>query len=346
MKRTSRRRFLGVSTKVGALLAVGDALPAGDSAPVRSKAVDVDEATVCVLTDNYYDALRPDTPIASRYRASPGRSIHAEHGLSCYVRTSLGGKTSACLFDFGLDAAGVINNMGLLGIDPGEAGALALSHGHFDHYLAALQVLHANRERIRKGTPIYVGPEAFQRRFVVRPGGRGPMDLGQLRRSDLEEPGLTVVEVTRPTEIVPGAYTTAAIERVTAYEKPAPSLLVERGGKLEVDDFPGEQALFFSVRNRGLVVLSGCAHAGIVNTVRQARKASGTERLLAVMGGFHLSGARPETIEQTVADIKAMDPEYVVPMHCTGFEATSAFAAEMPERFVLNTAGTHYSFRA
>jgi 7,8-dihydropterin-6-yl-methyl-4-(beta-D-ribofuranosyl)aminobenzene 5'-phosphate synthase len=108
----------------------------------------------------------------------------------------------------------------------------------------------------------------------------------------------------------------------------------------------GEQALFFNVKGKGLVVVSGCAHAGIVNTVRQAQKVAGMDKLHAVMGGFHLINAKPEVIQNTVTDIKAMKPDHIVPAHCTGFETLVAFSKEMPDAFTLNTAGTKYTFGA
>jgi 7,8-dihydropterin-6-yl-methyl-4-(beta-D-ribofuranosyl)aminobenzene 5'-phosphate synthase len=113
------------------------------------------------------------------------------------------------------------------------------------------------------------------------------MDIGQLKKEDIEALGLKVVEVRSSTQIIPGGYFTGNIERVTAYEKVPPSLLIKRGEKPEPDDFRGEQAFFFNVKGKGLVVLSGCAHSGIVNTVKQAQKVSGIEKIHAVLGGFH-----------------------------------------------------------
>ncbi len=307
---------------------------------------EADKVTVWVLTDNYYDALRPDSAITSRYRAVPGKSIHAEHGLAYYIETVVEGRVSACMFDYGLDPVGVMNNMSLLGIDLGKAASLGLSHGHFDHYSSTIQILKANQKKISKGTPFYVGTEAFYQRFALRPGTTEAMDLGQLKREDLEALGLRVVEVTEPARLIPGAYLTGTIERVTAYEENNPNLLVKRREEPEIDDFRGEQAIFFKVKGRGLLVLSGCAHPGIVNTVKQAQKISGVKRIHAVMGGFHLIGAKPENIRQTVADMKAMKPDYVIPTYCTGFEAVSAFSKEMPAQFILNTAGTKYTFGA
>lgn len=307
---------------------------------------EVEKLTVWVLTDNFYDSLRPDSEIAKRYRVLPGKSIHAEHGLSYFIETVSNGKTTRCMFDYGLDPAGVMNNVALLGLDLGEASAFSLSHGHFDHWMASVAILKRYQSKIAGETPFYVGEEAFAHRYSLRPGTTEAMDIGQLKKEDIEALGLKVVEVKEPTQIVPGAYSTGNIERVTPYEKPPPSLLIKRGEKPEPDDFRGEQALFFKVKGKGLVVLSGCAHAGIVNTVKHSQKIAETDQLHAVLGGFHLINAKQEIIDNTVADIKALKPDHVVPTHCTGFEAITTFAREMPEQFTLNTAGTQYTFGA
>jgi 7,8-dihydropterin-6-yl-methyl-4-(beta-D-ribofuranosyl)aminobenzene 5'-phosphate synthase len=339
-----RREFLKFSMVTGALLVAGEGVKGSVMAQGTARITEVDKVTVWVLTDNYYDALRPDTKITKRYRVVPGKSIHAEHGLAFYVETVVNGKASACMFDYGLDPVGVVNNIALLGLDLGKANAFSLSHGHFDHWMGAVSILKQNQPRIAGGTPFYVGEEAFARRYSLRPGRTEPDDLGQLRKEDIEAFGLKVVEVKNPVQIIPGGYFTGNIERVTAYEKVPPSLLIKRGEKPEPDDFRGEQGLFFNVKGKGLVVLSGCAHAGIVNTVKHAQKIAGTDKIHAVMGGFHLINAKPEVIQNTVADIKAMKPDHIVPAHCTGFEAIVAFSKEMPNEFTINTAGTQYTF--
>jgi len=342
----SRREFLKYSLITGALIAAGDGVMENVMAQATAGVTEVDKLTIWVVTDNYYDANRADVKNSKRYRSVPGKSIHAEHGLSYYVETTVSGKTSACMFDYGLDPVGVMNNIALLGIDVGKANAFSLSHGHYDHYTSAVSILRQNQSRIAAGTPFYVGEEAFARRYALRPGATEPTDLGQLRKDEIEALGLKVVEVKAPLEIVPGAYFTGNIERVTAYEKVPTTFQIKRGEKLEHDTFPGEQAVFFKVKGKGLVVLSGCAHAGIVNTVRQAQKSAGTEKVHAILGGFHLINTKPELIQSTVADIKAMKPDMIVPAHCTGFEAIVAFSREMPNEFVMNTAGTQYTFAA
>jgi len=342
----SRREFLKYSVAASTLIAAGDGIMGSVMAQAAEGVTEVDKLALWVLTDNYYDTNRLDNKITKRYRSMSGKSIHAEHGLSYYAETTVSGKTSACMFDFGLDPVGVLNNIALLGIDVGKANAFSLSHGHWDHYTSAVSILRQNQSRIAAGTPFYVGEEAFAHRYALRPGATELTDLGQLKKEDIEALRLKVVEVRTPVEIVPGAYFTGNIERITAYEKVPMTFQIKRGDKIEHDTFPGEQAVFFKVKGKGLVVLSGCAHAGIVNTVKQAQKVTGTDKIHAIMGGFHLINAKPELIQNTVADIKAMKPDYIVPTHCTGFEAIVVFSREMPNEFVLNTSGTQYTFTA
>jgi 7,8-dihydropterin-6-yl-methyl-4-(beta-D-ribofuranosyl)aminobenzene 5'-phosphate synthase len=311
-----------------------------------TKTGQVDTVRIWTLTDNYYDALRPDSEVAKRYRVTPGESMHAEHGLAYFVETVVDGQTSACVFDFGLDPLGVLNNARLLKIDLRRADAFVLSHGHFDHWTGAIEILKQNAGPMSRETRFYVGEEAFLRRYSRRTDTDELMDLGQLNRQVIRESGVSVTEVKTPTPIIPGCSCTGKIERVTAYERVPPSLLVERNGQIQPDDFRGEQALFFDVRGKGLVVLSGCAHAGIVNTIRQCQRVSGNKKVHAVLGGFHLINAKPEIIQNTVTDIKDIGPDFIAPAHCTGFEAIVAFSQDMPEAFILSTAGTHYTFSA
>lgn len=308
------------------------------------KIMEVDKVVITIITDNYYDALRPDAPVTQRFRTQPGKWMHAEHGLSFYVQTVAGDKTGNFMFDYGLDAQGVKRNMEVLGLDMGKVGAFGLSHGHFDHWGGFTELVAMNKGRIKKGTPLYLGQEAFEKRYSLRPGANDRLDIGQLKKAYIEALGIRVVEVKTPTEVTPGGYFSGNIDQVTEYEKVPPVLLVQRGNSVVVDSFVGEQAMMFNLKGKGLVVLSGCAHRGIVNAVKTVQKISGVEKVHAVLGGFHLVNAKPEIINKTIADIKTINPAYIVPAHCTGFEATQAFAKEMPQQFILNTAGTKYTF--
>jgi 7,8-dihydropterin-6-yl-methyl-4-(beta-D-ribofuranosyl)aminobenzene 5'-phosphate synthase len=308
---------------------------------MRTEFSAVDRLVLTIITDNYYDALRPDPPVGTRFRASPGASIHAEHGFSCHLETVVNGESRFFMFDYGLDPAGIMNNLELLGIDAGKVDAFGLSHGHFDHFSGLLPIL----KRARPGTPLYVGEGTFAHRYSRRPGSDELIDLGCLDREALERlDSAEMVEGREFVEVIPGCYLIGAIARVTDYEQGSASLLMQRENAFEQDHFTGEQAILCNVKEKGLVILSGCAHRGIVNTVRHAQSVSGIEKVHAVIGGFHLINAAPEIIEKTVSDIKAIAPDYVIPAHCTGFEAITLLAHAMPDQFILNTAGTRYEF--
>jgi 7,8-dihydropterin-6-yl-methyl-4-(beta-D-ribofuranosyl)aminobenzene 5'-phosphate synthase len=314
----------------------------------RLKTVKVtDRLVVTVITDNYYDALRPDTKVSTPFRSKPGSVIHAEHGLSYHVQTEVEGVSSSLLFDYGMDPMGMTHNMEVLGIDVSKISAMALSHGHFDHWGGLMGFLRKYGNRIPHNTPFFVGEEAFAHRFALRPSDKEPIDIGALQRNKIEKSGIVeIIEVKEPREIISGGYLTGRVPRVTEYETGNPNLLIKRGNRLEQDLFEGELAIAFVVKKLGLVILSGCAHIGIINIIKHAIHMTGISKIHAIIGGFHLVNAQPGLVNRYIEDIKGFAPDYIVPTHCTGFEAVMRFAKEMPEQFILNTAGTSYTFAA
>lgn len=305
----------------------------------------VDKMLLTIVIDNYYDTVRKDAPIGKTYRTTPGQAIYAEHGLSCVVETVMEDASHMFMFDYGASGEGLLNNFKVLGIDASALQAFTLSHGHFDHWGGLIPFLTTYEDQIKSGTPLYVGEETFINRFSLRPSGSDLNDLGYLDREAIESLGkIDIIDVKDPVEIIPGAWLTGTIERTTSYEKVPASLLIMREKSIEQDDFRGEQSVICNIREKGLVVISGCAHAGIINTVRHAQKITGIDKIYAVVGGFHLVNTEPEIIRQTIADMREIAPDYIIPMHCTGFEAMTAFKDAMPDQFILNTAGTRYSF--
>jgi 7,8-dihydropterin-6-yl-methyl-4-(beta-D-ribofuranosyl)aminobenzene 5'-phosphate synthase len=134
---------------------------------------------------------------------------------------------------------------------------------------------------------------------------------------------------------------TGEVERTTTFEKGLPNALVERDGKMEPDTIPEDQSIVINLKGKGLVIISGCAHAGIVNTIRYAQQMSGISNVHAVLGGFHLTGAPFEPIiEQTLDELIMVAPEIIVPMHCTGWKAIQRFSEVFPAAFVLNSVGS------
>lgn len=341
LKEMNRREFLKASAITSSLLISGDFF--GDRTRLAYGSVKIPEAeriTITILDDNYYDFFRPDSKVAKRYQGN----MYAEAGLGFHIETVVDGRSHSLLFDFGRTFDALSRNINTLKIDFDKLEVLALSHGHRDHFGALVELLKSRREKIPKGIPLYVGEEAF----AARGSGERPDDVSvrhRLKKEDIEGLGFVkIVEIKDPTQIVSGAYLTGNIGTVTDYEKGTPGAFVKRGDNFEQDNFIGEQSLVLNAKGKGLVVLTGCAHVGVVNTVKHAQEITGVRKVHAVMGGFHLTEAKEELIRRTVADIKAMAPDYVIPMHCTGFEATGVFAKEMPDQFVLNTVGTRYIF--
>ena len=343
----SRRQFLEFSAATGAFALASSQGPLW--AQERIAIPEAERIIVTVITDNLADATRPDVKIAKRPAGAVSvldGAMHAEHGLAYYVETVVGGQSHVLLFDFGTQISGVLRNIDLLKLDLRKVEALALSHDHWDHEAALVELMKAKRTDFRQDLPLYIGEEFFVGTYSKRPNGQ-IQTLSVVPRQDIEALGLVkIVEGKTPTPIVPGAYFTGRVERVTDYEVIAPNFVAKRGDQYVQEQFLGEQALLLHAKGKGLVILSACAHRGIVNTLKHAQKITGINRIHAIIGGFHLTGAKPEVIAKTVADVKAMNPEYIIPTHCTGFEAITAFAREMPDQFILNTAGTKYFIEA
>jgi 7,8-dihydropterin-6-yl-methyl-4-(beta-D-ribofuranosyl)aminobenzene 5'-phosphate synthase len=250
------------------------------------------------------------------------------------------------MFDYGIDPSGIINNMQVIGLAPYRVETLALSHGHFDHWCGLEGILaYIEANNPGRQIPLFVGKGCFSHRLSIRPGTKDLTDLGELRRETIEQTGrFKAIETEGPEEVVHGIYTTGRIERTTSYEKVPDNLLVERDGVIGQDHFDEDMALFGIVKGKGLVIISGCAHAGIVNTIRHIQKITAVEKVHAIIGGFHLVGAPYDVVERTIEDIGSIGPDYIIPAHCTGFYAIARFAQMLPDRFVLNTAGTTYRF--
>ncbi len=346
-KGMNRRDFLKATAATGTVLLAGNFLQGASLAQGTVKIPESEKIVITVITDNLADLTIPHYKIAQRHVGTTSileAALHAEHGLAYQIETVVNGGSHFCLFDFATDPQGVMRNMKLLKIDFAKIEALGLSHDHFDHQAAMVEILKAKKEELRKGMiPFYVGEQFFVGTYSRMPNGQ-IVNLLALKREDIEGLGFVkVVEAKEPTAIIPGAYLPGRVEQVTDYEKIPPNFVAKKGNEFVQETFIGEQAVVLNAKGKGLVVVSSCAHRGIVNTVKQAQKMTGMEKVYMVIGGFHLTGATPERIQKTIADIKAINPEYIVPTHCTGFQAISAFAREMPNQFILNTAGTKYT---
>jgi 7,8-dihydropterin-6-yl-methyl-4-(beta-D-ribofuranosyl)aminobenzene 5'-phosphate synthase len=316
-----------------------------DHVPVQLK--EVNRVEILTLMDNYVDVLLGSTDVVTRPPLAKGLEIPtdnllAEHGLSMLVMAYQGKEKHTVLFDTGYTSVGVPHNVEFLEVDLDEVEALVLSHAHMDHTGSLFTVL----DRIDKSIPLVVHPEAFVwPRYLGLEDGRKLRFPRTLVKADLEHRKVELVASKTPSLLAHDLVAvTGEVERVTEFEKGLPNALLERNGKPEKDPIADDQSLVLNLKGKGLVVISGCAHAGIINTIFHAQKITGIKEIHAVIGGFHLSGPFFEPIiEETIGELKQMEPAVLVPMHCTGWKAIERFSQEFPESFILNSVGSRFT---
>jgi 7,8-dihydropterin-6-yl-methyl-4-(beta-D-ribofuranosyl)aminobenzene 5'-phosphate synthase len=313
----------------------------------------VDRVTITTLVDNTFDALAVDVGPAKRGRcrarlANPaiecgvaGDMFHAEHGFSALVTVTKGERVHRLLFDTGVSPTGMTENMRRLDLDARDVEVIVLSHGHFDHTGGMAGLIAALG---RTNLPLLIHPEFWSRRRVALPGTE-PREIPTTSRRALVEAGFEIVERRDPSFLLDGSILiTGEVDRATDFEVGFRGHEAFRDGRWEPDPLIlDDQALVVHVAGRGLVVLTGCGHAGMVNIVRYARRLTGVERVHAVLGGFHLSGPQFEpVIGPTVHALAELGPDVVVPAHCTGWRASHQLAAHLPEAVVPNSVGTTF----
>lgn len=264
----------------------------------------VDELRLVVVID---DSVKTE--------AESKRRLIAKHGLSFIVEAKSGDVEVCVLMDTGPSAEALLSNVDVIGVNLRKIDAIMLSHGHYDHTNGLIGVLQSTGKRV----PVLAHPKAFNPKFEVKPKLRF---IGSaFAWSTVENAGGVPLLASNSVKIADSITTTGEIPRTTTYEKTDKFLTVE-GGRFKEDSMMDDQALVINLKNKGLVVITGCAHAGVVNTVRYAQKITKTKKVYAVLGGFHLINAGDKRIQATVVDLAKFSPEFLGPCHCTGEKAT------------------------
>jgi 7,8-dihydropterin-6-yl-methyl-4-(beta-D-ribofuranosyl)aminobenzene 5'-phosphate synthase len=347
----------------------------GASKPVYAQTIagsvpEVDRVSIRVVVDSYQFAVAAGKKVGpvdiehfgwglSRDKP-PRRTLISEFGLSMHAESSRGGETRNLLMDFGFTPEALNNNMSLLAIDPKELDALVLSHGHYDHFGGLVGFLKQNRGTLKAKLPFYVGgEECFCSREWVGPPVAG--DFGALDREALEQADLSLTFAEGPSLVGGHAFTTGKVGLQSFEKVLSPSTMkigVENGigcypdsfsqeeqaKSVIPDQFQHELGTAYNLKGRGLVVLTACSHRGVVNTIKQAQAASGITKVHAVIGGFHLAPYKEDYVRETIAALKEMDVDYVIPLHCSGEVFYELAKAEMPTKLLRSYTGTRFVF--
>jgi len=304
---------------------------------------EADKLEVTILVDNYTDALLQGTEVVKRALIPPPNSLLAEHGLSCLLKVCVDSEEHFVLMDAGISTTCFFHNASVMEVDLSKVESAVLSHGHFDHFGALVEFL----KSAKKGIPLVLHPDAFLERCLNIPGIGRVVEFPTLDEIALKETGATLHKAKEASTLASDlVLVTGDVERVTDFEKGFPWAEAKIDDEWIVDPFHDDQGVAIKLKDRGLVVIGGCSHAGIINTVKHVQKVTGTDRVHAVLGGFHLTGPLFEPIiGPTIEGMKKISPDFVVPMHCTGWKAINQFAEEMPQQFLLNGVGTTYIFQ-
>jgi len=311
---------------------------------------ELDRVEILTLQDNYIDMTATDNSemiqrAGARVNGEIRKSVLAEHGFSAVIRTTVGERTRTMLFDFGFSEIGAAFNARALGFPMGEIEAIALSHGHSDH-------IGGFRELVgmigKPGIELVVHPGVFKSNRYVKFGEGLKSPFPRFTREMAEEAGTRVSEAKEPRLMLGGdVLFLGEIRRRTDFEKGMPNAYYEKDGVETKDVIEDDTSLVMNLKGKGFIVLSGCAHSGIINTVASTREVAGVDAVHAIMGGFHLNVPLQEPIVGwTIDELRRIDPRYIIPTHCTGRKTIQQIEAVMPDRFLLNMAGTRLTFTA
>ncbi len=264
-------------------------------------------------------------------QAIPG--LAAEHGFSLYIEAD----GRRILFDTGQTEA-LIHNAHTLGIDFKNIDDLVLSHGHYDHTGCVAEVI-STAESVH----LYCHPAAARHRYALQHGLSRAIHMPQTAKAALSAlPSERFHKVTQPTSLSGCITLSGPIPRETDFEDAGGSFFLDTDGETP-DDIEDDLALWVST-TRGLVVATGCCHAGVVNTLRHVHRTHPDAPIHAIIGGFHLLNAAPQRLEPTIAELAAIDVEHIIACHCTGDRAIRTLKTALGERVSVGAAGKTYLF--
>lgn len=255
-----------------------------------------------------------------------------EHGFSAFIETDQGNY----LFDTG-SGRSVIKNSLELSKDLRSIKNIFLSHGHYDHSGGLPEVL-----KLRGKVDVHAHPHIFlDRVHVIKEDGKETRRFVGLpfKRSYLESLGANFILNKDFIEIEKGIFFTGEVPRKTSFEKPDPRLFSEIDGKTNLDIFSDDQSLILNTE-KGLILILGCAHSGMINIINRVIHKTGEEKFFAILGGTHLDFLTPEQLEESIKALKKINIEKIGACHCTGMRAAFRLHQEFGERFFYGHVGS------
>jgi 7,8-dihydropterin-6-yl-methyl-4-(beta-D-ribofuranosyl)aminobenzene 5'-phosphate synthase len=305
----------------------------------------VDSVRVSMVMDNAIDVLMAGNEVAHRWKRGSNpferEQPIAQHGFSAMIEVSQGPRTGKLLFDTGVSKTGILYNLDALEFRANDIQAIVLSHGHTDHAMGLVGLLDRLGSR---NLPLVLHPEGYLERRLSLPDGSHVYMIPP-RRSDLRRENIELIEEVGPSLLVDNmVLVSGEVGRHSEFESGYPGHEARRDGAWTPDPLiVDDQCAILHVRDKGLVIVTGCGHAGIINIVRHAQALTGVQPVHAIIGGFHLTGSYfAQRIPATVAALQALQPTYIVPGHCTGFPAIHAIANALPDAFVPTSVGTTF----
>jgi len=275
------------------------------------------------------------TTLSENTTVARPRGLLGEWGLSVLVEVD----NLKVLLDTG-QSISAVHNADVLGTELPQIDKIVLSHGHYDHTGGLRQVL----SRRKKEVEIIAHPDVWAAKYGHNPVEKSSIYIGiPFQREELESLGAVFKLTDEPVWLSDNVVTSGEIPMTTDYETIDPGLYVKEGDELRPDPLRDDQALFIKTPE-GLVVILGCAHRGVINTLRHAQKLMEVKPIHTVVGGTHLFRATEVQLELTIAELKALGIQRLGGSHCTGMPAAARLAQEFGQNFFFNNTGTRITF--
>ncbi|GAF85316.1 unnamed protein product, partial [marine sediment metagenome] len=307
-----------------------------DSGNLTIKVLTTNTSISTLLTDERFEGrvIQPHTN---------GSKYLAEHGLAMSIEIKQGEEIKKYLLDTGGPKNSIIMNAEAMGIDFKDYDKLILSHGHVDHYGGLMNVI----PKLKEGCELILTPNSYNQNTILVPkSGQAfyspevltekfrdlqkenkfilNIKLPSMNKSIIEnlvnQNNLKIIEINKPIKLTSGITTSGEIEIFDEKELTKGIYLMKSRKEFEKNTFRDEISIYINVKEKGLVVITGCGHTGIVNTIKHGQKLTGINKIYALIGGFHKEWEKTEDIEESVRFIEGLNPEITCGMHCTGFE--------------------------